>query len=306
VKRRGDPGEPYQPRSREDQDDERDREAVLPYERAARATREDADSQDDTNGQLRAMRAVWLSMREEEPPDGGLVDLLAAARTKASTMRARPTLWQRVLAFAKRPPALAFATVVVLVGGAVLFIGRSKGMRADLAAGSSGAVTSYVQPGVEEKKAIGEPVQAPGAARSEPSAKVERAEGAAKAGVEDAPRTTERPAAPTRSTVATVTDEHAGANAGERDADAAGASPAEVRFDAGRRAAAPAAAETRKQALLEQLYRQCESAARRGDCVAVRKMVDRIAKTDRGYRARVEKQASVAKCLEPAAALRSD
>jgi hypothetical protein len=48
---------------------------------------------------------------------------------------------------------------------------------------------------------------------------------------------------------------------------------------------------------LAQLYQQCESAARRGDCVAVRLMVGRIAKTDRSYRARVAKDSPVAKCL---------
>jgi hypothetical protein len=48
---------------------------------------------------------------------------------------------------------------------------------------------------------------------------------------------------------------------------------------------------------LAQLYQQCESAARRGDCVAVRLMVGRIAKTDGGYLARVAKDSPVAKCL---------
>jgi len=48
---------------------------------------------------------------------------------------------------------------------------------------------------------------------------------------------------------------------------------------------------------LSRLHRQCESAARRGDCAAVRKMVDRITQTDRSYRGRVAKDSPVAKCL---------
>jgi hypothetical protein len=46
-----------------------------------------------------------------------------------------------------------------------------------------------------------------------------------------------------------------------------------------------------------QLYEQCESAARRGDCVAVKRILGRITKTDRGYRARLAKDSAIAKCL---------
>jgi hypothetical protein len=234
VKRRGDPREP-------DPDDS-----------VVRAAREGADGRDDTNAQLRAMRAVWLEMREEDPPDGGLVDLLAAARAKAGTMRARPTLWQRVRTVLRRPPALAFATVVVLVGGAVLFIGRGKGMRAEHAAGSTGAVKSYAPP-VEGKTAIVQP----------PAAKEETSANAAPAWVE------------------------------------AEAVP-------GTRAGIQRAPARPKQAQLEELYRQCESAARRGDCETVRQMVGRIARTDRDYRARLVKQAAVARCLADPAAKAAD
>jgi hypothetical protein len=62
-------------------------------------------------------------MRDEEPAAGGLDALLAAARAKAVTMQPRPTLWQRLAAGLRRPTTLAFATVLVLAGGAVL-VGR--------------------------------------------------------------------------------------------------------------------------------------------------------------------------------------
>jgi hypothetical protein len=45
------------------------------------------------------------------------------------------------------------------------------------------------------------------------------------------------------------------------------------------------------------LHRQCETAARRGDCPAVKQLVERITRTDRGYRGRIAKDSAVAKCL---------
>jgi hypothetical protein len=58
--------------------------------------------------------------------------------------------------------------------------------------------------------------------------------------------------------------------------------------------AAPASAAARPGGAL---YQQCELAAQRGDCVAVKRIVGRITATDRGYRARIAKGSPVAKCL---------
>ncbi len=44
----------------------------------------------DDDAQLRAMRSVWLSLPDEEPPQGGMTELLAAARAKAADMQDRP------------------------------------------------------------------------------------------------------------------------------------------------------------------------------------------------------------------------
>jgi hypothetical protein len=79
---------------------------------------------DDDPGELddpvmRSMRSVWISMRDEEPPAAGLAALLAAARVKAEDMRPREPWWRRVFAAIRRPPVLALATVVVLLGGAI-------------------------------------------------------------------------------------------------------------------------------------------------------------------------------------------
>jgi hypothetical protein len=61
----------------------------------------------------------WLSLPDEEPPERGLGELMAAARAKAEIM-ARPPWWKRVLDLMKRPPVLALATVVVLLGGVIV------------------------------------------------------------------------------------------------------------------------------------------------------------------------------------------
>lgn len=95
----------------------------------------DDDELDDAS--LQSMRAVWLSMRDEEPPAAGMSALLAAARAKAEQMRPRPSWWERALAILRRPPVLAFATVMILIGGAVAITRRAdepvEAMRADQA-----------------------------------------------------------------------------------------------------------------------------------------------------------------------------
>ncbi|HEY6179302.1 MAG TPA: hypothetical protein VIX73_32835, partial [Kofleriaceae bacterium] len=70
------------------------------------ASADSAERGERDDPQLRAMRAVWLEMRDEEPAAGGLADLLAAARVKAEAMQPRPSWWQRLLASLRRPPVL--------------------------------------------------------------------------------------------------------------------------------------------------------------------------------------------------------
>lgn len=303
-------------------------------DRGRRAVTEDEPGGGDTNAQLRAMRSVWLSMRDEDPPDGGLVDLLAAARAKAATMHAPPTLRQRVLAVLRRPPALAFAAVVVLVGGAVLVVGRGSVRSFDSAAGPSGvrtevaaperAVTadatsaraaSYEQVRSNEldKRPAGEGATA---GKPEPAAASMEASGAL--GTAERVKAVEAPRAPRprpSGALAAVTDEEP---AGVRPASseiggAAGArpAPADTGVVATPRPATPeigdAAAHRsdelestpseRRGAGLDQLYQQCSSAARRGDCTSVRRLVVQIQQQDRGYRGRLARDSAVGKCL---------
>lgn len=79
---------------------------------------------DDDDPQLSSLRAVWLNMPDEDPPERGLAELMAAARVKAEEM-ATPSWWQRLVALLRRPPVLALATVLVLLGGAV-FVGQRR------------------------------------------------------------------------------------------------------------------------------------------------------------------------------------
>jgi len=92
---------------------------------------------DDDDPQLRALRAVWLAMPDEDPPERGLGELMAAARVKADEM-ARPSLWRRVLDAMKRPPVLALATITVLVTGVALIGQRKDEMEPAPAASPSG------------------------------------------------------------------------------------------------------------------------------------------------------------------------
>lgn len=71
------------------------------------------DEHDDD--QLKSLRAVWLEMRDEDPPSGGLDALMAAAHSQAKVMgaTAKPPWWKVLV----RPPVLAFASVALVVGG---------------------------------------------------------------------------------------------------------------------------------------------------------------------------------------------
>jgi len=81
--------------------------------------------QDPDDPQLKALRAVWLSMRDsdEDPPDSGVSALMAAARSQAMHMTPKPW-WKRMFEQLRRPPVLALATLLVLIGGAVLMTKR--------------------------------------------------------------------------------------------------------------------------------------------------------------------------------------
>jgi hypothetical protein len=97
---------------------------------------QDDDDDGGDDAKLRSLRAVWLAMPDEDPPERGLDALMAAARTKASEMAQgstelpaqkqvpAPSWWEKLLAGFRRPTVLAFASVVVLVAGAAVISSR--------------------------------------------------------------------------------------------------------------------------------------------------------------------------------------
>jgi hypothetical protein len=279
----------------------------------------------DDDPELRGMRAVWLSMRDEAPPDGGLAELLAAARAKAETMQARPTFWQRLVTGLGRPPALALATVMVLVGGAVILArhadptaGRrdvSRSAEPEMGSGLGAPPPAGEAPGpMAPAAAPVAPTVAGAGSRGSGASLDDTAElGALKSS--PVAGSTEAPAARGASTGAYDRARASGAAAPSEVPTAEGAAMRDdaPRFKEGEAKKHDARADVRTTAkavspasstrpgsqgdALAQLYLQCESAARRGDCTAVKRIVGRITAADRGYRARLAKDSPIAQCL---------
>ncbi|MGN6106930.1 MAG: hypothetical protein ACTHU0_17625 [Kofleriaceae bacterium] len=87
--------------------------------------RDDVETRESDDPVMASMRSVWLSMRDEEPSSAGLSGLLAAARAQAEAIQERRLpWWRRAWLAARRPPVLAFASVAVLLGGALWITGR--------------------------------------------------------------------------------------------------------------------------------------------------------------------------------------
>jgi hypothetical protein len=108
----------------------------------------------------------WLSLPDEDPPERGFAELMAAARAKAESM-ANPPWWKRVFELLKRPPVLALATVVVLIGGVIIVHREPAELSAPAAApppatepapiepAGLGAAQLPPPPAIIEKKAVG-------------------------------------------------------------------------------------------------------------------------------------------------------
>jgi hypothetical protein len=335
---------------------------------------------------LEVMRTVWLAMREEEPPERGLTALLTAARDQAAVARPTQTRWRRLRTGLRRPPSLAFAAVVVVLGGAGLVTRRmdrvampaasvSSGVAAPAAessppgasaagAGAGGAslapastagtrLKEIPEPGHEVRVELGAdrpdarpsdasllhtPVPgalatAPGAAvgsthvtaveSSAASRDVREETAASSAGDGRVPRSLPRDRAEIRSPQAPRPSAQIGIKmVAKADAPAAdhGLSPPPPaagtttrdgrrgglsRGQAGNADALPRipaldnadAPEGAPASPVGQLRQQCESAARRGDCESVRRIMGRITAIDHDAPAQLAKKAAVARCL---------
>jgi hypothetical protein len=294
-------------------------------------TADDDDARDEADPVLRSMRSVWVSMRDEDPPAGGLTELLAAARAKADEMKPAPW-WQRMFAVLVRPPMLAAATVVVLIGGGIVISQRSKDLieqptassaqTASAPKGSSELTGDAAAPATDtdESRTLtpeGEgqaAAAATGDTQSSPPPPSRRRrpvkETRSEPPVMPAPAPTPEPPPPPPAPPKVDTIE-GGITTGR--APAGGekleiATEDSLEDDAKKPApenatikqTAPSPEQRRSgQPPVDQLVKQAEVAASRKDCGAVRVTVNRIKKLDETvYRQRVIKQPAIASCLK--------
>ena len=306
-----------------------------------------ADDEEDIDAaSLNSMRAVWRSMRDEDPPAAGMSALLAAAREKAEQMREPPSVWARLFDMLRKPPALAFATVLILIGGAVLVTRNSDKKvesqvadeaQKDLATREVEVATPAVTPDPAYGSAQAGPApevvaqpEAPPTQKPPPANPTPKRNKPAK--LERTPADGERPEPnryerfETDDVKGEVRSEGKGLDKGDVTKDEVSgnaiATPGRVAPEATKRpvkTAPPPAEEpvTVKEAApeidqtttlsdagkkqtpqIEQLARQAESAATRGDCAAVKVIVARIKKQDESFfKSRLGKNAAVTKCL---------
>jgi hypothetical protein len=300
-----------------------------------------ADDDDIDDASLKSMRAVWLSMRDsdQEPPVAGMSGLLAAAREKAEQMRPSPAWWQRLFTQLRRPPALAFASVMLLVGGAVL-VTRSADQRvpsetAYVAPAATDELRSRevtdleaaeVAPDPSENQGAGAPVvaqPAPIAPPPEPPKelaakarpKKDVVVGGAKPQVKRGKKVEEvGPNEPNRVDRFDSDDAESGFSEGKGTTTTVLETPGRIAPTTTTPPKSPPRNQPAKEPAgeqvtitdsgtvstppNEQLARQAESAASRGDCPAVRVIVSKMKKQDeRFYKTRLGKNAAVTKCL---------
>jgi hypothetical protein len=313
------------------------------------SSRKDADDADDDLGldeSMSSMRSMFREMRDEEPSDKGLAALLSAAREKAEEMKPKRSWWGVLLEQLRRPPVLAMATVVVLIGGAVVISGRED-MKAETETVSTTPSRMYVADQLDPA--------APGAARDdgyEEGAASARSTGAAAGSatnnfdapppttppvVQRPPRATTKPGrtrgpvaekakpadglaietkpAPEPTVEAKKEDEKAPmAIAADEDMQVKGGStvtestssnaPQTDSKSVSRKPLPSIEGEDRaaRDASIAQLLKQCEAAAAKNDCAAVRTIAAKIAKQDpQAYKNRVLKSSSISRCLAPPA-----
>jgi hypothetical protein len=328
---------------------------------------DDGDDDRDDDPRLTSMRAVWLQMRDEEPPQSGLAALLAAAREKAAAMQPKEPWWQRALAVLRRPPVLAIASAVVLVGGAVLITNRrdaietappivdttrpeptarpdnartnapsaEDGKESKIAGADAGVALGPSEDGQHAASSVAKepPRGAPAPQRPEvpppPPLRPKRVVTSPPTPIEDNAQTgdTSRfgrgesgeklelnsettvtggltaPSVPKQEPLAIAQDDDRKTKkdnpTAAKKTPAAGRAAADSVDDAQDAPAKTAVTTRRLEASIDQLVQQCESAAVRGDCAAVRIMAGRIKKTDPGaYRDRVERNTKITRCLK--------
>jgi len=234
--------------------------------------------EDPDDPQLKSLRAVWLSMRDndEDPPDSGVSALMAAARSQASLMAAaRAPWWKRMFDQLRRPPVLALASLVLVVCVGVLLANHHDALE-----------KAPISAPVQEKELPHGNVELGGtAAAPTPVAPDEKAgERADKKTPEPAPTMHRNPtpmphtaSGANKSMTAPVQSVPRAEAAFESDDGVtAGKSKTEAKTEA-------ATATPPSRVLVDQLAAQARKAAQRGDCENAKAIATRIAGQDATY-----------------------
>jgi hypothetical protein len=284
-------------------------------------TSRDADDGDEADdAQLKSLRAVWLAMPDEEPPARGLDALMVAARARAEEL-ATPPWWKRMLGMLARPPVLALATIMILVGGAVLISKRDDVKEAAPVyerAPASPATAPVAAPIVPDVPAG--PMGGAAAGSAVHEREIDRDVGGKTREVKKPPSNPQgdikKPApkpvappptanSPAHRPMPEPALEQLDRTSTNAPADSEATKGAEVQDDRPAEKSGGEAASTRapapKQVIVDQLLAQCRSAATRGDCEAARLIARRIAaQSTTYYRDHVASDAAIQKCI-PAA-----
>jgi hypothetical protein len=235
---------------------------------------DDEDGSGD-DAQLRSLRAVWLAMPDEDPPERGLDALMAAARTKAGEMAEastempkQPSWWERFLATLRRPQVLALATVVLLVAGVVVIGDRS--MKASAPANNAQPSPENVPTEHHERESLKNSAPPPAVLENK------KAPGGPVGGG--------HLSAPERASDESVRKE--------------GASKGEDAIVSGQWQAVPMDA-TAEEVAKNRLLDEAKTAAAKGDCNSARTVARQLEKQDLGYyRSRVVPDPGIADCLQ--------
>ena len=307
-----------------------------------------SDDNHDDDVQLQQLRAVWVSMRDEDPPERGLASLMAAARTKAAELEqaASPSWWQRIAATLRRPPVLALATVALLLGGALIVTQRSSQLKVEQTnldeplAWSDSQRKGTVVPAPDSSAAMAEEPTAPpptdrfGAEReltkssevpidpstiraATPGSKA-RPRAAATAPTTEATRTkpTARPdtvesggaPSPARAPALSIATDDAALLEESKPAEPSPNKPLARTEPPAIQDEDRVVSKVEAKPTIEQLVKQCETAAVRGDCAVARMIARKIlASSPAAYKTKVANNTSIHRCLPaPDAATATD
>lgn len=232
---------------------------------------------DDEDPQLKSLRQVWLSMRDEDPPTRGLDALMAAARSHAD-VHAKPTLWQRIVAAMRRPPMLALATVMILIGGVVIFTRHSDEL--EKAPTAPAPLPDTSKPAARDLELHSEPTTTPSLSVTVPT------DPANKEVLQPSPQHPSHPVSRPSSHSAPKTDDGFAASGQSHDAPAPvahGTGEAQDAKQESNKDAKAAMPTPNNEVLVDQLATQARSAATRGDCETARSIGARIARQDASY-----------------------